>query len=636
VKYSIEAIFRAIDNFTKPVDAMTLRMHAFYASQAKALNQTNALAGSVGAGIKNMSMTAVIAAGVVGSAFASIAVDVGEFERQLGAASAKFEVLNRNSKEFRGLTKQSIDLGLEYGFVPTDMAKALKELGAGGLSYQAATTSLEDIIAFNIGGEIDDLGEAAKMAVESVTLIGLESQNTEKHVAGMVKTMDLMATVANATTANVKDLHQMLLYAGPSMSRIAGYSPETIMATAGVLAKSGITASIAGTGGKNVVDALMGTRNEAARAFNRLGVSAYDEATQKLRHPIDTLRDLAKALDALSDKDKAKVIDDMFGKIAKPSAITLTAGVAAFEELEDKLTNHLVKMRDISDFIRADLKTSINQVSSAWWMFKYRIIESNAAFRDSLKTMSAWLLNSEESKLLTDELGNGLAFLTRNFGTIATQGVRVAMFFLYLTGIIKGVAIVTWVMNAALAASKASLMGTAALVATWGNIALMFFVIIGAVVIWRKELGNLHVAWRILMGAVATGLAFMLISNPFGWVVAAAAGLSLIVYYWHDILDTIKAISNAVPEWFKATFTNGGGFGGGFGGTGFAMNGSGMQPDGSISAPPVENSPIARAESIRESRTESNSNVTLTLPRGYGHKSTGSMSGLSIISTGAV
>lgn len=244
------------------------------------LGATESSANKALGAIKTMAKGTAIGVGVgLGYAVKKAA----DFEQQMDSLGSVSGATGREMERFR---KQAMKAGADTKFSALDAAKAQTELAKGGASVaQIAKGGLKSALALAAAGELD-LALAAETSANAMNLFGLEGKQA-------MKVADMLATAANATTADVEDF-SMALKMGGSVAKMAGLSfGETVLALE-ALAKIGIRNSDAGTSLKTALIQLLKPTAKQAELAHKLNLEFVDQH--------GNFKDLADISEMLRDK----------------------------------------------------------------------------------------------------------------------------------------------------------------------------------------------------------------------------------------------------------------------------------------------------------------------------------------------
>jgi len=262
-RFSVEAVFKAVDRVTAPVSRMQNRVGKFTRSMSRGLHNVNRMAGKLASGLKKGVVAAGVAVFALGRAMFDVITIGADFGRAIGSAAAKFpEKIQRGTKAFKDLENAAREVGKTTEFTSTQAAQGLNFLAKAGFSADFSMRALKDIVDFATASEIE-FAEAADVASDALGSFGLDSKDVDKKMNGLRRVMDVMGATANSTNVNVLELFESVTK-GASLSADAGAEIETFSAIMGFLAQSGIKASRAGTAAMNITLSLIGKGNKAA------------------------------------------------------------------------------------------------------------------------------------------------------------------------------------------------------------------------------------------------------------------------------------------------------------------------------------------------------------------------------------
>jgi TP901 family phage tail tape measure protein len=213
--------------------------------------------------VKTFAKGSAIAAG---GGIAYAVTKAADFEQQLSSLGS---VSGATGREMEKLRKQAMKAGADTKFSALEAAKAQTELAKGGLSVsQIMRGGLRSSLALAAAGEME-LAEAAATTANAINLFGLRGRDS-------IKVADMLATAANATTADVADF-AIALQQGGSVAKTSGLSlRETVLALE-ALAKSGIKGSDAGTSLKTSLVQLLAPSEKQAALADELNLKFTDQ-----------------------------------------------------------------------------------------------------------------------------------------------------------------------------------------------------------------------------------------------------------------------------------------------------------------------------------------------------------------------
>ena len=453
-RFSVEAVFKAVDKVTAPVSRMQNRVGKFTRTASRGFARLNRVVGKFGQGLKK----GAAIAGASLLAFGAIMVNLigvgAAFGRAIGAAAAKFpDKIKRGTKAFKELEETARRVGATTEFTATQAAEGLNFLAKAGFTAAFSMKALPDIVDFATAAELD-FAEAADIASDAIGAFGLDSDDLGKKMKGLRRVMDVMSLTANSTNVSVSELFESVKDGAP-IATAAGVSIETFAATMGFLASNGIKAAKAGTAAKNITLALVGVGNKAAKTFKRLGISLQD-SNGDARDQFDVLDELRSKLAEFGTVKRLAVMEAIFGKIPLAAASKLlTDSGKSVRGLRIELEKAGGSSKRTAAFIRDDVKGSIDGLNSAIDGVKISIFSLNEGpLKDAIDKMTDWVRANEA--MIATGIGNFLLLIINNMGQIVTVmgqiGKGIAAF-IALSLALKGIAVIIGIINLLMAAN---------------------------------------------------------------------------------------------------------------------------------------------------------------------------------------
>ena len=160
---------------------------------------------------------------------------IKEFELQMAKVAA---ITGATAVEMEILSKSAKDLGRNSQFTATEVGQLQEELAKLGFTTPQVLDSSEAILQLATAMNID-LAEAAEVAASTVNAFGLTAKDTQDVV-------DLMAESFSSTPLDIERFRESMKLVAPTAKSLK-VSLQDTTAMLGLLAKNGISGSIAGT-----------------------------------------------------------------------------------------------------------------------------------------------------------------------------------------------------------------------------------------------------------------------------------------------------------------------------------------------------------------------------------------------------
>lgn len=223
------------------------------------------------------------------------------------------------------LTEQAKRLGRETSFTASEVASGMLALGRMGLTPEEIKNTIRPMMDLSrVTGT--ELGQAAEIAANNMRVFGLQA-------ADMSKVADLLSVTANSSAQTLTDLGEALKMAGPHAKR-AGADLKDTAAAIGILANMGIKGSLAGTALGKSYKKLADPKT--IDYLKQYGVETLN-ADGSLRRMRDTLVDIAKAMESMTNAQQIAFMEKVFDARGSLGGGTLAVNTAAIDEFVKKL-----------------------------------------------------------------------------------------------------------------------------------------------------------------------------------------------------------------------------------------------------------------------------------------------------------
>lgn len=620
-RFSVEAVFKAVDRITAPVSRMQNRVRRFSRSMEGGFRRLNRSVDAFAQGMRTAGLAVAAAMAISSTAMASVIGTGAEFEQTLVNAAVKFPgEIRKSTAAFQLLEKAARETGSTTEFTANQAAGALNFLAMAGFNAESAVAALPGVVDLATAAGLD-LATATDVASDALGAFGLMSNDAAQVSKNLSRVNDVLAKTTTTSNTTVEAMFNTIRDGAP-VATAAGASIETFSALVGELANSGIKGGKAGTTLRAVFTRLQAPTGEAARVLGRLGIQTRD-ASGNMLDVIDILGDFTKATDAMGTSQRAAALKAVFGEEALSGVnVLLNSGSKRLREYRAQLEAAGGASATMAGIMRDTLQGRLNSLKSAVEGVKISIFSLNdGPLSDAIESTTDWVRTNEQ--LIASNIGGWLAHIITNFRSIVTVGRQIA-------GVITAFFILSAAIKLVTAATIAVNLATAAFSVVLGTIkaaALAYaFVIAG--------LPKILAAARIAV--LALNLAFY--ANPVGLVIAAIAAFialaALVITAWDpvtkffaDLWDSIKNVVNGIGGALQR-------FGEFFGFTG----GDEEKESRSNAAGPQVVSPQERtARSIEETRTSSTTEVTIRDDTGRAEITNGFMNkGVTLFPSGGI
>lgn len=183
----------------------------------------------------------------------------------------------------------ALKMGADTKFSSSDAAAALLELLKSGQSLDQAMQTLPEVLSLAATGNLN-LATASGVVSSGLAIFSLKATDA-------ARVSNALARAANASRADVGDLGQAMVTAGP-VAAMYGINIEDLSAALGIFANAGLSGSEAGTQLKTVLLNMHRTTDDVEGALKKLNVQ-LSGSDGKPRELNAIIKDLDVALDKL-------------------------------------------------------------------------------------------------------------------------------------------------------------------------------------------------------------------------------------------------------------------------------------------------------------------------------------------------
>lgn len=327
---------------------------------SKAQNRLNRVNANIK---KNSSGLANQAVGVAGLAlsFKAALQPAINFEQSMkdleavafGSADATVPV----AENMKLLSEQAKNLGASTAFSASQAAEGQIYLAKAGFKTNQIIATMPALLDL-ASASGTELGRTSDILSDLIGAFGMKAKDSGKLA-------DVMAAATSSANVDMETLFETLKVAAP-IGIAAGQSMEGITTATALLGNVGIKGSMAGTALKNAFVNLASPAADGAKTLKKLGIATQDSAGNML--PMEQIMlNLGKKAKNLSQVDRIKVFDSVFGKIAMAGALNLEKAVTSgdFDKMLTNLQNSSGVAKKMATIRMDSTSGSITQLMSA-------------------------------------------------------------------------------------------------------------------------------------------------------------------------------------------------------------------------------------------------------------------------------
>lgn len=280
-----------------------------------------------------------------------------EFDASMSKVQALTR-LDKDSAELQALREQARQLGASTQFTAGQAADAQGYLGMAGFDPKAIKAAMPGMLDLAKAGGAE-LAETADIASNILTGLNLQASD-------MGRVGDILVGTFTRSNTNLQMLGETMKYVAPVASSV-GQDIETVAAMAGKLGDAGIQGSMGGTALRAILNRLSAPPKAAAKALDKLGISAKD-AQGNMRQMPDILTELYAKTKDLGNADRAGLLKGIAGEEAVSALQVLVkqAGSGDLQKFIGTLREAQGEASKTAKVMADNLAGDLDALNSAW------------------------------------------------------------------------------------------------------------------------------------------------------------------------------------------------------------------------------------------------------------------------------
>lgn len=276
-----------------------------------------------------------------------------DFEAAMSQVQA---VSGADSDELEQLTKKAEEMGATTKFTATDSAEAFNYMAMAGWKTEDMLDGISGIMQLAAAAN-EDLSTTSDIVTDALTAFGLKASD-----AGMFS--DVLAAASSNANTNVSMMGETFKFAA-SMAGSLGYSVQDVALMTGLMANSGIKASMAGTALNSIMTRLSTNTHHARDTLEELGIKFFD-AQGNARPLVDVMEELRDATANMNDEQKTSVANAIAGTNSQKGLLAiLNASETDYNKLANAIDNAAGASERMADTQLDNLSGSITLLQSA-------------------------------------------------------------------------------------------------------------------------------------------------------------------------------------------------------------------------------------------------------------------------------
>ena len=408
-KYSVDAVFRAIDKFSRPIQRMERRSKRFTRSLGRAVSGVGSMAkGAIGA-LSRVKVHAAIAAGAIGL-LAKNVIDTGmEYEQAITDVGA---VMLKTRDQIKPLDDMARKLGATTKFTAAQAASGMELLAKAGFDTQQTMSAIPGILSAaaasgddlattvdNVVGVLKGMRLPAEQAINVADVLTMASTKTNSTIGSLAESMKNVSSVASQLKIPMKDA----------------------VAAVALLQDVGLDASVAGSATATMLTKLSALTPKTTAKLKKMGVAFQDNNGNALSLA-EILGNLAKAAEKSGgNMQQVALFADLVGLRGQKAALNLQdmGKKGKFTDLLAELEKSSGAAEKMADIKLTTLRGQVTLLTSALDGLKVKLFDMEGGpLRDMVKSTTEWIGANQD---LIASLGTDLMDAVKPLGRIFTM-----------------------------------------------------------------------------------------------------------------------------------------------------------------------------------------------------------------------
>lgn len=390
-RFTIDAVFKALDKFSGPVAKMTTRLDRFTRRVHKGMGGLGKMTKRVARNMRNMSLTIGSMAVLGGYALRGLLRPAHDFESAM--AGVRAVTMNLAEQDMPRLIATAKKLGRTTSFTATEVGNAMEILGRAGLEHSQIADAVEPILRA-AEAEKGSIQDTAKVVISAMKGMGIEFART-------AEIANIFAFTSASAKTNIIELGEGLSKVAP-VAKQFGMQFDEVTAAVAVLQDVGVEASMSGTQMKTMFTKLAMLTPKAEQRFRRLGISISKDG-KNMRPLADLIGEIAAGLDkAGGNVQKVKAIATAVG-LRGSTAANILADAHKSGRLPQLLENIRQQAqlgegaaREMARIRMDTLAGDLIRLKSAWEGFRIDIAQgSMPVMRDLVQEITEMLTDPD-------------------------------------------------------------------------------------------------------------------------------------------------------------------------------------------------------------------------------------------------
>ena len=276
-----------------------------------------------------------------------------DFEAAMSQVQA---ISGTTGSEVTKLTNKAKEMGATTKFTAEESAEAFNYMAMAGWKTEDMLSGIEGILSLAAASG-EDLATTSDIVTDALTAFNMKASDAGRF-------SDVLAAAASNANTTVSGMGETFKYAG-SMAGALGYSIEDVALMTGLMANTGIKATMAGTSLNSIFTRLSTNTNGAADAMSDLGIEFFT-SEGNARDLSDVMGELRSATANMTAEQKSQLANTIAGTQAQKGLLAiLNASEEDYNKLADAINNADGAAANMSETMLDNLQGSITLLQSA-------------------------------------------------------------------------------------------------------------------------------------------------------------------------------------------------------------------------------------------------------------------------------
>ena len=283
--------------------------------------------------------------------------DTIETYKDFEAAMSQVQAISgATGSEVTKLTNKAKEMGATTKFTAEESAEAFNYMAMAGWKTEDMLSGIEGILSLAAASG-EDLATTSDIVTDALTAFNMKASDAGRF-------SDVLAAAASNANTTVSGMGETFKYAG-SMAGALSYSIEDVALMTGLMANTGIKATMAGTALNSIFTRLSTNTNGAADAMSDLGIEFFT-SEGNARDLSDVMGELRSATANMTAEQKSQLANTIAGTQAQKGLLAiLNASEEDYNKLADAINNADGAAANMSETMLDNLQGSITLLQSA-------------------------------------------------------------------------------------------------------------------------------------------------------------------------------------------------------------------------------------------------------------------------------